>query len=101
MKRVLQILGVVLALYVGFLGWMYAAMTSPPDVFAKRIAMLPAPAMMAVPFPPMWNAARGGKLQIGDVAPNFSLAGVEGAARGTLAEHRGARPVVLVFGSYT
>ena len=37
----------------------------------------------------------------GDLAPDFTLASVDGTETVTLAQFRGVKPVVLVFGSYT
>jgi len=44
---------------------------------------------------------REGKLKVGDVAPNFTLASLDGKRKVTLSEYRGERPVALIFGSYT
>jgi cytochrome oxidase Cu insertion factor (SCO1/SenC/PrrC family) len=41
-----------------------------------------------------------GNLKVGDAAPAFELAGVDGANKVKLADLRG-KPVVLVFGSCT
>ena len=41
------------------------------------------------------------KLKAGDVAPNFTLATLDGKKKVTLSEFRGKRPVALIFGSYT
>ena len=54
-----------------------------------------------LPFKPLWMSARAGRLQIGDTAPDFSLAPVHGGRRVTLSEQYRQKPVVLVFGSYT
>ena len=40
-------------------------------------------------------------LKVGDLAPNFSLKNLDGPNKITLSDHRGKKPVVLVFGSYT
>jgi peroxiredoxin len=51
----------------------------------------------------MWLWARRGDLVPGAAAPDFTLAkhGDSRRDRVTLSSHRGQRPVVLVFGSYT
>jgi peroxiredoxin len=49
----------------------------------------------------MWLWARKGHLTEGDPAPDFTLSTPDRAGRVTLSSHRGQRPVVLVFGSYT
>ena len=41
------------------------------------------------------------KLKVGDEAPGFALKTADGKKQVKLAEFRGKRPVVLVFGSYT
>jgi hypothetical protein len=51
-------------------------------------------------------ANEAGSVQAGESAPDFSLrflpgSGGEDTRRVTLSEHFGARPVALVFGSYT
>jgi hypothetical protein len=38
---------------------------------------------------------------VGDTAPDFTLSTQDGKTTVTLSEHRGKRPVVLVFGSFT
>ena len=37
----------------------------------------------------------------GDLAPDFTLASVNGTETVTLSQFRGVKPVVLVFGSFT
>lgn len=44
---------------------------------------------------------REGTLKVGDEAPAFALKSPDGKTTFTLAEHKGKKPVVLVFGSYT
>lgn len=39
--------------------------------------------------------------RVGDLAPNFSLTSPDGKTRMTLADFRGKKPVVIVFGSFT
>lgn len=102
MKRwALRIFLAVLVVYLAFVGTVYSAMRREPLEFSKFMMRLPAPLMMIAPFPPMWMKAREGTLKPGDVAPDFDLERHDHSGRVTLAEHRGVRPVVLVFGSYT
>jgi hypothetical protein len=54
-----------------------------------------------LPARQMWLWARDGQLEQGDVAPDFTLSTYNHQDRVTLSSHRGRRPVVLVFGSYT
>jgi hypothetical protein len=42
-----------------------------------------------------------GTLRVGDVAPDASLLALDGSSRFHIRERTGARPLVIVFGSYT
>jgi hypothetical protein len=102
LRRVLvRLAAVVAVVYVLFLAGMFAAMRQRPERFGRIMARVPTIAMMAVPFEPMWNVARGGGLRIGDPAPDFTLSTVDRASRVTLSSFRGKQPVALIFGSYT
>jgi hypothetical protein len=93
---------VLLTVWLAASAALFAVMLLPPVQFASIIAKLPAPVVFPVlPFQRLWGWARAGSLQIGDTAPDFDLASPDGATRVRLSEHRGVRPVVLVFGSYT
>ena len=91
---------VVAVVYVVFLTAMFVVMTQPPGRFGQIMRYFPMPAMMIVPFEPMWNAARGGELRVGDEAPDFTLPRSDKSGDVKLSSLRG-KPVVLVFGSYT
>ena len=81
---------------------LYAIMLLPPAQFATVIGKVPAEAVFPVlPFARLWSWARAGSLDVGDIAPDFNLKTHDGASRVRLSGHRGERPVVLVFGSYT
>ena len=90
-----------LVVYAVFLTAMFAVMCQPQQRFGQIMAYFPMPAMMIVPFEPLWNLARGGTTRVGDMAPEFVLSTVDRKAQVSLASFRGQRPVVLVFGSYT
>ena len=96
-KRTLSVLAV---LYLLFLGSMFVVMAQPPQRFGQIMRYFPMPAMMIVPFEPMWNVARGGTLSVGEMAPDFTLPTTNKAGDVRLSAYRG-KPVVLVFGSYT
>ncbi len=49
----------------------------------------------------LYDQRREGDLEVGDPAPGFALTSLEGAAPIRLAERVGAKPLVLVFGSFT
>ena len=101
-RRIVAVAGVAivtaeLALSAG----LYWAMRQPPDVFGHFMARLPMAAMMVLPFEPLWMRARGGSVNPGDPAPDFRLPALDRRSTVQLSSFRGARPVVLVFGSYT
>ncbi len=87
-------------LYAAFVGVVYWKMTRPPLEFAQFWAHTPALAQKVVPFRPMWARARGGRLEVGDQAPDFELEYHDHSGKMKLSDFRG-RPVVLAFGSYT
>jgi hypothetical protein len=93
---------VIALAYVGFFSVVMLAMVQPPERFGQVMKHMPAPLVWGVlPGPRMWMFARKGHLAEGDVAPDFTLPTLDNASRVTLSSHRGVRPVVLVFGSYT
>jgi hypothetical protein len=98
LARAVAVLAFVYALAVGVL---WFAMRRPPDQFTRFMARMPPPAMMALPFRPLWLQARSGTLRVGDLAPDFELDTLDRTARVRLGSLRGEKPVVLVFGSYT
>ena len=89
------------AAYSLLLALMFVVMSQPPRRFGRAMRYFPMPAMMLIPFVPMWNIARRGRVAVGDEAPEFSLPTLDRAETVTLSSFRGDRPVVLVFGSYT
>ena len=79
-----------------------AAMLQPPARFGQIMRYVPAPLVWGVlPGPRIWLWARSGTLAEGQQAPDFTLPTSDRKGRVTLSSHRGQRPVVLVFGSYT
>ncbi|HUI56078.1 MAG TPA: hypothetical protein VLY04_13980 [Bryobacteraceae bacterium] len=80
---------------------LYWAMCQPPDVFGRIMAHTPMPFMLVLPFETLWKHARLGRLKPGDPAPDFRLPTLDHRETVQLSSFRGARPVVLVFGSYT
>ncbi len=102
MRRTLLLILVCLVLLYGLasLG-LYAAMRQQPDKFGAIMSRMPTIAMIVLPFKPLWMSARAGKLNVGDVAPDFALPTVDNTRTVKLSEEYRAKPVVLVFGSYT
>jgi hypothetical protein len=80
---------------------LFVWMKQPPDRFSWGMSKLPMATMMILPFKPLWMEARSGHLKVGDAAPDFDLEGLDKKSRVRLSSHRGVKPVVLVFGSYT
>ena len=101
MRIALRIVLIVLVVYAIFLGGLAYAMRQPPDTFGAIMAKMPMVAFIVMPFETLWMSARAGHLQIGDAAPDFTLKSPDGAAQVGLSSFRGAKPVVLIFGSYT
>lgn len=51
--------------------------------------------------PPAKAERKKDALKVGDVAPNFTLPVLKTKEEATLGDHKGKKPVVLIFGSYT
>jgi hypothetical protein len=101
-KKAAAVLCVLVVLWVIGCIEIYSAMRRPPEQFGRFMMKVPAPvAFLAFPFETMWMRARAGTLNVGDRAPDFSLMKVDKSATVKLADLNQARPVVLVFGSYT
>jgi hypothetical protein len=102
MKWVLRIVLAIGAAYVVLFAAVALLMRQPPARFGRIMKHVPMPLVWGVvPGPRLWLWARQGSLQMGDPAPDFTLSTHERTSRVTLSSHRGERPVVLVFGSYT
>ena len=99
---VLRGVAVVAVAYVAFFATILAAMLQPPERFGQIMKRAPAALVWGLlPGPRMWLWARSGHLAEGEAAPDFTLPTADRTSRVTLSSHRGQRPVVLVFGSYT
>ena len=83
---------------VGYVNW---AMHQPPEVFGHVMAGMPMPAYFVLPFETLWMRARSGQLSVGDTAPALTVKKLEDHTPTNLASLWAAKPVVLVFGSYT
>ena len=100
-RRFRRALALLVPLYIAFLGGVFWIMRQPPDRFGAIMRHFPMPALAIVPFETMWNVARGGAVQVGDQAPDFTLPTADKKSEVRLSSLRGRMPVVLVFGSYT
>ena len=101
LRTVGKILAGAAAVYVVAAACLYAAMRQPPERFGAIMSHVPMPAMMILPFPPLWMHARAGTLQVGDAAPDFSLPALDRSRSVRLSDELRERPVALIFGSYT
>jgi hypothetical protein len=100
-QRIAKIAITVVLLYGLATSAMYGVMLLGPEPFANTMKHLPWQTMMILPFKPLWMSARAGRVVAGDFAPDFDLKSADGNSAYHLEAMRGARPVVLVFGSYT
>jgi hypothetical protein len=101
MRWVIRIAVVLALLWVILTVGLLIVMMQPPATFNQVMARLPMPLLLAVPFEPLWNYARGGELEPGHPAPDFFLPTLDRTSTIRLSSFRGSKPVVLVFGSYT
>lgn len=105
LRRVVRVLCIAAAVTVvawaAFVGLAWRAVAGGPESIGAFMAHVPGPAFMVMPFKTLWDAERGGTLNVGDAAPDFDLATADGGGRVRLSSFRDERPVVLVFGSYT
>ena len=101
MKVIGKSLAAIAVIYALLSAVLFAWMKQPPDRFAWGMSKLPRISMMILPFQPLWMNARAGNLKVGDLAPDFDLEALDKKSRVRLSSHKGLRPVVLIFGSYT
>ena len=102
-KKIFGVLCVVALLWVAGCVYLYQVMRRPPEHFASVMAKIPGPVPFLVfPFETLWLRARSGVLHTGDVAPDFTLTKLDKSGQVQLSTLTAqARPVVLIFGSYT
>ena len=101
MKTLLKIVCACALLYGAGCAGLYAVMRQSPDTFSATMKHMPDAAFMVLPFKTLWMNARSGRLQAGEIAPDFDLGSLDERSRLRLSSMRGSKPVVLVFGSYT
>lgn len=102
MKWLLRTVLLAVGAYILLGAAVTAAMLQPPARFGQIMRYVPAPLVWGVlPGPRIWLWARQGALAEGDRAPDFTLPTADRQGSVTLSSHRGQRPVVLIFGSYT
>jgi len=88
MRVLIRVVAAAAVVYGVAVGALWFAMLRPPDQFTRFMARVPPPAMMALPFRPLWLQARGGTLRVGDPAPDFELDTLDRKARVRLASLR-------------
>ncbi len=102
MKRVLVlVLVVAVVLWAGVVLLVNSAMHRSPEAFGRFMMKVPGPTFLVLPFETLWTRARAGTVQVGDEAPDFTLATLDKNSHVQLSSFRGKQPIVLVFGSYT
>ena len=100
-RFLVAIIGFVAVVWVLATAGLYAAMRQTPARFGAFMSHVPMAAMMVLPFKPLWMSARGGSLEVGDAAPDFTLPMLHRERSVKLSEEYRQKPVVLIFGSYT
>jgi hypothetical protein len=101
MVRAAKALAALAVLYVLASGVLFVLMGQPPAAAGKSLSYVPGPLFAMLPMEWLWVRARRGPLRVGDAAPDFTLPTLDRKQSVRLSALRGARPVVLVFGSYT
>ncbi|HLW52712.1 MAG TPA: hypothetical protein VKW06_07695 [Candidatus Angelobacter sp.] len=103
LKRIFTIaFGVLAAIWLAGCALIYLEMRRPPEEFGRFMMRVPAPVVfLGFPFETMWMRARGGDIQVGSRAPDFTLLTVDKTQLFQLSALNRMQPVVLIFGSYT
>lgn len=102
-KTLITTVCVIAIVWLGCCAAIYHVMRQPPEQFAGVMARIPGPvAFLVLPFETLWKHARAGVLEVGNPAPDFTLAKLDKSEYVQLSRLTAqGRPVVLVFGSYT
>jgi hypothetical protein len=101
LNKLAKVVSAAVAAYAAITALLFAVMLQSPDDFAATMKHVPWPAFVVLPFKPLWKVARSGHVNLGEMAPDFSLESPDHKTRFQLSSLRGEKPVVLVFGSYT
>ncbi|HKS95798.1 MAG TPA: hypothetical protein VJV74_06640 [Terriglobia bacterium] len=100
MRLLRKLVVLIVVIYAVLVGGLFAVMHNPA-AFGQVMKRFPEPMFAVIPFRRLWFVARAGHLKVGDPAPDFALTTRDRQSHVELASFRGAKPVVLVFGSYT
>jgi hypothetical protein len=101
LRKIVKITIALVMIYAVVSSLLFMVMRQSPDRFAATMKHVPWPAFAVLPFKPLWNVARKGAVNVGEMAPDFSLESPDHETTFRLSSLRGEKPVVLVFGSYT
>ncbi len=103
LRILIPALCVIAVVWLATTAYLYSVMRRPPEDFGRVMAKIPGPIPFLIfPFETLWLRARAGTLQVGDSAPDFTLAKLDHTDRVQLSSFTAQqRPVVLIFGSYT
>ena len=101
LKITARVLVVLFVLWAGFVYYMWRIMHRTPEQFGRVMMHLPWEVFLICPFETLWTRARAGTVNIGDRAPDFSLAKLDKSGTVRLSELNKTQPVVMIFGSYT
>jgi|SRR5208282_218255 len=101
LRKMLTVVLVLVIVHATLTAALFTLMLQGPDRFARAMRYVPWAAFVVLPFKPLWNVARAGRHSVGEMAPDFSLDGVDHKSTVRLSSFRGQKPVILVFGSYT
>ncbi len=103
MRILVPALCVIAVMWIATCTYLYTVMRRPPEDFGRVMAKIPGPVPFLIfPFETLWLRARAGSLQLGDNAPDFTLAKLDHTDQVQLSSFAAQqRPVVLIFGSYT
>ena len=101
-RWLLRSAGILVVLWLGFVGFVDWAMHQPPEVFGRVMMHMPMPAYFLFPFETMWTQARFGHVNPGGLRSRLHRANArKPELPSNLASLWSTKPVVLVFGSYT
>ena len=92
-RALVRTFGALALLWILACGALFEVMRQPPETFARFMTRVPAPiAFVVLPFETLWTQARAGSLQVGDLAPDFSLMKTKGLRYGSrLLRRKGGR----------
>jgi hypothetical protein len=94
-------LSMIFVLWLAFVDYIWRSMHRTPEEFGRVMMHMPWQVFLILPFETMWMRARAGNVNVGDAAPDFSLAKLDRTGSLRLSDLNRTEPVVMIFGSYT